>query len=249
MKSTISLVRAPYRKLVDHGKPLRFPCRSFPCCLGEQFSKSTIQVMGISGLSGNGVGDGEWAIVGGTGEFAMATGTISRNFLERRGDDNIIELAIRGFLPLVQPPRSVVKIGPWGGVGGEQDITDEPWRLESITLNSAEVVDAIAFCYIDQTNQKRTAGPWGGSGGSSETIELGPSELLKEVSGTFGRYHGVSVITSLTFVTSVRIHGPFGEGAGTSFNTPIQNNSGSIVGFFGRSAKYLNTIGLYVNPA
>jgi len=58
-----------------------------------------------------------------------------------------------------------------GGDGGvAQDITDTPGRLESITVQSGVVVDAISFSYADQAGKKRTAGPWGGSGRCSNTV-------------------------------------------------------------------------------
>jgi len=60
------------------------------------------------------------------------------------------------------------RLGHWVEV--VQDVTDTPGRLESITVQSGVVVDAIAFSYADQAGQKRTAGPWGGSGRCSTTV-------------------------------------------------------------------------------
>jgi hypothetical protein len=48
---------------------------------------------------------GEWAIVGGTGRFAMATGVIKKRVHERTGEGNIIELTIQGFCPLLKGSR------------------------------------------------------------------------------------------------------------------------------------------------
>jgi len=48
---------------------------------------------------------GEWAIVGGTGQFAMATGVVTKKFHEQRSDGNVIELAIRAFCPLLKGTR------------------------------------------------------------------------------------------------------------------------------------------------
>jgi hypothetical protein len=52
--------------------------------------------MGIS------VEEGEWAIVGGTGQFTMATGVIYKKFHEQTSDGNIIELTIHGFCPVLK---------------------------------------------------------------------------------------------------------------------------------------------------
>jgi hypothetical protein len=48
---------------------------------------------------------GEWAIVGGTGRFAMATGVIKKRVHQRTGEGNIIELTIQGFCPLLKGSR------------------------------------------------------------------------------------------------------------------------------------------------
>lgn len=66
-----------------------------------RFSGSTLEVMGIV------VETGEWAVVGGTGQFAMATGVISKRLLEQRSaaGGQIIELTIRAFCPVLKGPR------------------------------------------------------------------------------------------------------------------------------------------------
>ncbi|RLM97908.1 mannose/glucose-specific lectin-like [Panicum miliaceum] len=234
----------------------------------QRFKGSTLQVMGIS------VENGEFAIVGGTGQFAMASGVIYKNFHEQRSDGNIIRLTIQGSSPLLKgwspPPSQVTKVGPLGGDGGvDQDITDTPGRLESITVQSGVVIDAIAFSYADQAGQKRSAGPWGGSGRCSNTtcglrliepsnfwparlalslqIQLAPSEFVTGISGTVGLYRSCNVIASLTFVTNVKTYGPFVLGDGTPFTVPVEDNHG-VVGFFGRSSRYLDAIGAYVQP-
>lgn len=45
---------------------------------------------------------GEWAIVGGTGRFAMATGVIKKRVHESTTEENIIELTIEGFCSLLK---------------------------------------------------------------------------------------------------------------------------------------------------
>lgn len=76
-------------------------------------------------------------------------------------------------------------------------------------------------------------------------IRLDPSEFLIGVSGSTGPHNTVlEAITSLTFVTNARSYGPFGNGRGTPFHIPIQSND-CIVGFFGRSGKFLDAIGVY----
>jgi hypothetical protein len=58
-----------------------------------------------------------------------------------------------------------------GGNGGDAfDISEQPKRLDSVTIRSGDVIDSIAFSYIDQASNKKIAGPWGGNGGFSNTV-------------------------------------------------------------------------------
>ncbi|AQK49092.1 OSJNBa0016N04.16-like protein [Zea mays] len=148
-----------------------------------------------------------------------------------------------------EPNGDFAKFGPWGGDGGQpQDIGTLPCRLDRIKISSGLIIDSIEFSYAGPDSQYRTAGPWGGHGGDNSSFQLAGSEFLTGVSGSIGTFNGhANVITSLTFVTNARSYGPFGRGRGTSFHIPVQGN-GCIVGFFGRSGRYLNAIGVYTAP-
>ncbi|TVU49928.1 hypothetical protein EJB05_01272, partial [Eragrostis curvula] len=216
----------------------------------EWFKGSTLQVMGVGNEQGT-----EWAIVGGTGEFSMATGVIHKRVHYHDGNGDVFELTFKGFCHMpkgskgdctTQTQEHVHKIGTWGGNGGSsQDITEAPKHLESITIKSGQVVDSITFSYTDQAGQKHTVGPWGGPGGSPHTIQLAASEFVKEISGTYGTYDGATVITSFKLVTNIQTFGPWAVEKGTPFSVPVQSGSG-IVGFFARAGKYLDAIGVHV---
>ncbi|PWZ41898.1 Horcolin [Zea mays] len=221
----------------------------------ERFSGSTLEVRGIT------VETGEWAVVGGTGQFAMANGIISKKFHEQRSDGNVIELSVHAFCPLLKGKRgAVAKVGPWGGSGGspmELTEAETPMRLESITVRSGVAVNSISFSYVDSAGHKRSAGPWGGSGGQPDQVQLAESEVVTQVSGTYGTIDDDdrTVITSIKFVTNLdKTYGPFGaygDGDDTSFTVPVQPGSGAIVGFFARvggAGDYLDAIGVYVRP-
>ncbi|KAF8694031.1 hypothetical protein HU200_038481 [Digitaria exilis] len=143
----------------------------------------------------------------------------------------------------------VAKVGPWGGNGGNScDIKVIPRHLESVTICSGTVINALAFSYWDINGKRQTTQFWGGILGNANTVLLEASEYLIEVCGTSGPFIDVSeVITSLTLVTNVRSYGPFGEPQGTPFCTRVKKNS-SIVGFFGRSGNHLDAVGVYVRP-
>lgn len=70
---------------------------------------------------------------------------------------------------------------------------------------------------------------------------------MTSISGTYGNYRGLTVITSLSFITNLNTtYGPFGKATGTAFSNPIQG--GVVVGFHGKSGYYIDSIGIYVKP-
>ncbi|KAG2624554.1 hypothetical protein PVAP13_3KG142200 [Panicum virgatum] len=134
----------------------------------------------------------------------------------------------------------LVKIGPWGGRGGDpRDIVAAgvtPLRLESIVIRGEGAVDSISFTYAGVDGVPRKAGPWGGSGGRKYKVMFGATEVIKEVSGTYGPFGGhACVVRSLTFP------------GGTPFSVPVQDG-GRVVGFFGSSGWLLDAVGVYVHP-
>ncbi|KAI5003543.1 hypothetical protein ZWY2020_030703 [Hordeum vulgare] len=212
----------------------------------QRFRGSTLKVVGNYG----GLPVDEWAIVGGTGEFGFAHGVGTFRKYKEMGNGNMREFNIRVRCPTLQippvptPPND--KEGPLGGKGGEAfDILGHPQRLESVTIRSGDIIDSLAFSYIDQAGKKQTAGPWGGNGGLEETITFAPTETLKKVFGVVGTIGGHTVVTSLTFVTNIKIYPTFGKGTGgTTFSIPEKN--ASVVGFFGRAGSYVDAIGVYI---
>ncbi|KAF7041369.1 hypothetical protein CFC21_051179 [Triticum aestivum] len=148
----------------------------------------------------------------------------------------------------------ITKIGPWGANNHNyKDIEVAPLCLNSITIRSGDVVFSLAFSYSDNNGKQHHAGPWGASAGFSygsfDTILLGPSEFLAEVSGTTGSstQYSSDVVTSVMFITNARRYGPFGGGGGIPFHSPVLSN-GSIVSFFANTGRVVDAIGVYVKP-
>lgn len=81
-----------------------------------------------------------------------------------------------------------------------------------------------------------------------EQIKLDyPDEVLTCISGYYGplkKDQGTKVIKSLTFHTSRRKFGPFGEELGNFFTSTT--TQGKVVGFHGRSGMYLDAIGVHM---
>ncbi|KAG6742363.1 hypothetical protein POTOM_053234 [Populus tomentosa] len=140
-----------------------------------------------------------------------------------------------------------ISVGPWGGPGGDPfSFTVGSWIKEIIVH---ERVNIKSLSFKDGNGQEH--GKFGGKNpndtGAERRIEIdGPSEHLTSITGTYGNYNGLLVIRSLSFITNLTTHGPFGTATGTSFSIPIE---GSVVnGFHGRAGYYLDAIGIFVKP-
>lgn len=209
----------------------------------ERLSGSSLKVLGNVGFPL----EGEWAILGGTGEFAYAQGVVTFKPMEKISRELKIRILCLNFSSSLSVPE---KMGPWGGNGGfPQDLTTgKPVRLQSLRINSGSRIFSLEFSYVDKLGKVRSEGPWGGSsGGNYQTIELGPKEFVKQISGTIDHLVTETVITSLVLVTNIKKYGPYGSVQGTSFDATVPENT-CIVGFFGRSGGALDAIGIYHGP-
>ncbi|KAM3391815.1 hypothetical protein ACQJBY_013119 [Aegilops geniculata] len=196
-----------------------------------RFKGSTLYVVGQTVLVGQA---GEWSIVGGTGDLAMARGVVKVKFHEKVKDGNTWELRFHGFCSMQSLP-TLTKTGPWGGHGGSVTESEQPWRIESMTIVHEGIIAMFSCSYADLPGKRRTTGSWGGGNGIRTKVELGPREILKAVSGTYvSRNNGQTVIESLKFVTDEGTYGPYGRTTGTPFNADVPKDQ-SIVGFFGRA--------------
>lgn len=73
-----------------------------------------------------------------------------------------------------------------------------------------------------------------------------PYEVLTHISGYYGSlmYMGPAIIRSLTFHTTKRKYGPFGEEQGAYFTTKVKE--GKIIGIHGRKGLFLDAFGVHV---
>uniref|UniRef100_A0A453QHH1 Dirigent protein n=1 Tax=Aegilops tauschii subsp. strangulata TaxID=200361 RepID=A0A453QHH1_AEGTS len=102
-----------------------------------RFEGSTLQVMGANDED---VADNDWAIVGGTGEFAMARGIIQRRVVP-----------------------SPTKRGTVGGNRGTlpREMEGKSQRLENVTIYHVGAVEGFQFSYVDEDGKIRTTDTWG----------------------------------------------------------------------------------------
>ncbi|CAL5009263.1 unnamed protein product [Urochloa decumbens] len=189
--------------------------------------------------------DAEWAIVGGTGEFAYANGAVTVKVIQSHNPatGRIFDLRIRAFCLCI---HEKTKMDPWEGF----DIPEaEPPRcLQTVTVQYDDVINSIAFSYSNEAGEKKTAGPWGSHGAHTSTIMLAPSEIIKQVLGTTSTVGEDTVVTSLTLVSNLTTYGPFGTTYGTPFCSQAPESNRSIAGFYARAGEAVNALGVYYTP-
>lgn len=144
-------------------------------------------------------------------------------------------------------PRSVVKMGPCGGDGGdvwEMDLRGVDRIIKVLVWNRAVKVDAISVCYERDDLEKTDK--WGYPGYESKLSEicLESDEYLTGIKGHVGKYYDTFVVRSLTFVSNRHTYGPFGYEQGKPFE--LSAAGGRIVGFHGRFGDDLVALGTYV---
>ncbi|XP_057442260.1 jacalin-related lectin 3-like [Lotus japonicus] len=150
---------------------------------------------------------------------------------------------------LVKSPQRVegVTYGPWGGIGGYtfDDGTYEGIRQINLSRNVGIVWIRVLY---DHEGEAIWGCKQGGTGGykSDKIVFDFPYEVLTHISGYYGplMYMGPVVIRSLTFFTTKRRYGPYGEEQGTYFTTKVKE--GKVVGIHGRKGLFLDALGVHV---
>ncbi|KAK7387238.1 hypothetical protein VNO78_27873 [Psophocarpus tetragonolobus] len=142
--------------------------------------------------------------------------------------------------------EGVVTYGPWGGTGGYV-FDDGPYTgIRQIDLSRNVGIVWIRALY-DLDGEAVWGYKHGGAGGfkHEKIIFDFPYEVLTHISGYSGSlmYMGPAVIRSLTFHTTKRSYGPFGDEYGTYFTTKLRE--GKVVGIHGRSGLFLDSLGVH----
>ncbi|GAB2213835.1 hypothetical protein Droror1_Dr00018155 [Drosera rotundifolia] len=135
-----------------------------------------------------------------------------------------------------------------GGPGGD------PWSFKTSTGITEIIVfqgSNIKSISLRDANDHQS-GTFGGLNpndlGEESRIHLNwPLEYVTTITGSYGTFAGLLVITSLSFTTNLSTYGPFGVNFGTSFSIPMEGSV--VIGFHGAFGHYLDTIGVYVKPA
>ncbi|XP_031401926.1 jacalin-related lectin 4-like [Punica granatum] len=146
------------------------------------------------------------------------------------------------FAPAFDHLNPANTVGPFGGGSGDPWDDEKHRDVQQIFLSYGTVIDGMCCIY----DKGKKSAHRGGSGGCSYTIELDcPNEYLTSISGYTGDFLGTTVVRSLTFQSNKKTHGPFGYSGGTPFS--FTTSTGKLVGFYGLSGRYINSIGAYVD--
>jgi hypothetical protein len=128
--------------------------------------------------------------------------------------------------------------GRGGSVFSDRDIPAGA-RISEIRISSANYIDGIQAVYTLRDGRILEGQRHGGTGGRGDVFRLDSDEYVMGISGRYGDY-----IDSMSIRTNKRTSQTFG-GRGGRADYRIDIPQGSIaIGFAGRSAKYLDAIGL-----
>ena len=125
-------------------------------------------------------------------------------------------------------------------------MSDSPGTINHIIVHHGAYVDAIEIGWRDGTTSKHGEG----GGPNVDTFVLNPDEHLTAIDGTIGNLpdDGGPYVVSIRFVGEHREHSAsVGNSRHGSRHVRVQYTAppnASIVGFFGRSGKYLDAIGV-----
>ncbi|XP_059638050.1 jacalin-related lectin 3-like [Cornus florida] len=146
----------------------------------------------------------------------------------------------------VKPLPTVITVGPFGTTGGQQWDDGTYTTVRELIIHCGALIDCIQVVYDKEGN--RVLGEKHGTiGGQENKVTLDADEFLLSFWGYYGQVGNMVVIRSLEFQSNKKTIGPFGVADGEKFQFPSSTNCAKIIGFHGRSDKYLTAIGAYLN--
>ncbi|XP_059627487.1 mannose/glucose-specific lectin-like [Cornus florida] len=139
---------------------------------------------------------------------------------------------------------TIPSVGLFGTTSGKQWEDKIYSTIREIIIHSGWLIDSIQVVY-DIEGRALLGEKHGTDGGQETKVTLDSDEYLITISGSFGEVDKKIVIRSLGFQSNKRMIGPFGTEEGEKFRS-ISSTCDKIIGFHGRSDKYLTSIGAYL---
>ncbi|KAI3514824.1 hypothetical protein L1887_13557 [Cichorium endivia] len=192
------------------------------------------------------------------GPFGQTTGTpftVPWNKGSFAGFYGLAGYYIDGIGIFLKASQETARVGLWGteSSAGPQYrwsfCLEKNHKLTKITIDHGDLISSLMFTSEDCMGSVQVSNKAGGynDGSTISEVNLTWDEEIIEISGTYsdssGTYGG-KTISSLSFVTNKRSHGPFGCETGTRFLVPW--SKGSFAGFYGIASYYVEGIGVYL---
>ncbi|KAL4590225.1 hypothetical protein LXL04_003151 [Taraxacum kok-saghyz] len=145
-----------------------------------------------------------------------------------------------------------LRIGTWGRQGGSSENywsfeLEDDYHLSKISIEHGDAIYSLVFI-SESRGLLHTSAKVGGSetGDTVSEVTFDEDEEIIGINGTFVTRDDDKVISSLSFETNKTSHGPFGQETEAHFSVPWEQ--GSLVGFYGLSGSYIESIGVYIKP-
>jgi hypothetical protein len=138
--------------------------------------------------------------------------------------------------------QQLYRMGPSGGVGGGPFFDKgmpSGSRVSEVRVRHGAWIDAVQMIHKLSDGQPLSLPRHGGGGGTRSVFRLGPGEYLRAVSGRYGRF-----VDSIRFYSNMKsspLYGGRGGAVDFYYQAPADYE---IVGFLGRSGKFLDSIGV-----
>ncbi|CAI9298699.1 unnamed protein product [Lactuca saligna] len=192
------------------------------------------------------------------GPFGQTTGTpftVPWNKGSFAGFYGLAGYYIDGIGVYLKASQDTARVGLWGtesSTGPQYRWSfclEKNHKLTKITIDHGDMISSLVFTSEDCLGSVHVSNKAGGynDGSTISEVNLAWDEEIIEICGTFGvssRAYAGKTISSLSFVTNKRSHGPFGRATGTCFSVPWQK--GSFAGFYGIASYYIDGIGVYL---
>ncbi|XP_059630129.1 jacalin-related lectin 3-like [Cornus florida] len=163
-------------------------------------------------------------------------------FFGRQGD---VVNSIGVYIKPIPIQTTIPSVGPFGNATGQKWDDGTYNTIRGISIQSGWLIDSIQVIYNDIEGNAVSGKKHGSDSGQQNTVKLDyPGEFLLSVWGYYGQVNKMVVIRSLGFQSNKKTYGPFGMEDGEKFEFR-SDTSGKIIGFHGRSDKYLTAIGAY----
>lgn len=177
---------------------------------------------------------------------------------------NLCKISLLGIFAVISVVTSMAisplfaeNIGPSGGGGGHPFDDGMPKQnaiISQVLVRSGTWIDGIQIMYGDKHCGGTETEYHGGTGGQPQYIDLRRDEYISGISGRYGNYiDKLQIHISSTGkeqgegARDGRVVAFGGTGGHTNFSFEAPKGT-EVIGFIGRSATYLDAIGIIVRP-